>query len=230
MGGRHMIRRRFGIPMVGLILVIILLPLRAPAEASQIANHVRIAHLAWEHPRMPDALRLILLRHFDAYLAGAAGPDVFTNLVGHYDELAHTPHYHRTGELIRQMLAIAYSQPEVHLRERYLAYTVGWITHYYVDIHEHRLVNGYGGYFKHESPRHKTLEHFEIAHVMTRSEHPDTLPYVAAASGLPIPFVVDALFRTFPQSLVERLVSRARRQGQGEGRYRPCCTRSTPRD
>jgi hypothetical protein len=170
-----------------------------PLEASQIANHLRIAHFAWEDPRVPLQLRLVILRHFPAYLAGAAGPDVYTNLVGQYDELAHMPHYHRTGRLIREMLGIAYAQPDVRLRERYLAYTLGWITHYYVDTCEHQLVNRFGGYYKHDAARHKTLETFEIAHVLARSEHPDTLPYVAPASGLPAEFVTEALRRTFPE-------------------------------
>jgi hypothetical protein len=170
------------------------------ADASQIANHVRVARQAWQHPLTPPAIKGIIARNLDAYQAGAAGPDVFTNLVGQYDELAHMPHYRRTGELIRQLIAIAYEQSDVARRERYLAYALGWLTHYHLDFHEHRLVNRYGGYYKLDHTRHKALEMFETAHVMASVPDPSVL--VAPASGLPDRIVYDALTRLFPTDLV----------------------------
>ena len=183
------------------ILLAVTLCVAYPAAASQVANHIRTAELALADKRTPAIIKRLIERHMDYYRAGAAGPDVM-NTLGLTYWTAKNAHYKKTGELINNMLRIvgegfktASTEPEQIEREQNLAYTLGWITHYYLDIREHGIVNRYGGYYDVSDKRHKTLEMFETAHVYNIS--PKGRKYTARAAAMPIKFVLYAYLRTY---------------------------------
>lgn len=201
--------------------------------ASQIANHIRVALAVKDDPAIPTHLRDLIDRHIEFYKAGAAGPDTLTNIAGvaahkHFDQrgdslsqelkygysLAKDAHYKRTGQLLTHMMRIASTEKDVTKREQHFVFALGWLTHYWVDVYEHRLVNNYGGFYEIDPLRHKHLEGFETTHVFVMGQYPLDA-YVARSAGFPTDFVNRAFGATFPDywdsSLKERTKQRATR-------------------
>ncbi|MFQ5729550.1 MAG: zinc dependent phospholipase C family protein, partial [Waddliaceae bacterium] len=140
-------------------------------------------------------------KYSDFYIAGAAGPDVIGNLVGELYPIAKNTHYKRTGAFIVNMIKISNQQKVSSKRAAYLAYALGWMTHYFLDIHEHKIVNDYAGLYKVNPERHITLEMLETAHVFEISEHKKTGPYIAPAKGLPIGLIQKAFGETYSRNI-----------------------------
>lgn len=198
------------------LVLCLMLGLANWAVGSQIANHIRVALLVKDDPRTPPQIKALLDRNLDFYKAGAAGPDVLTNLVGvlshkHHEErelgkreylkygfsLAKDAHYRRTGQLLTQMLRLAASEKDPLKREQQLAYALGWLTHYWVDSMEHVVVNQYGGFYEVNPLWHRQMEAFESTHVFSIADHPPE-SYIAPAAGFPTDFVNHAFGAAFP--------------------------------
>lgn len=177
------------------VLVVLLCFLASPLFASQIANHIRIAYKAMDDPRTPDIIREILSNNKEAYAAGAAGPDILTNLTGQHSAIAHLAHYSRTSDLITNMIWLL-SQGKDPNTESYLAYVLGWLAHGYLDIYEHGVVDQYGGYYKVDPEWHKKMEMFETSHVFAISEYPSSI-YIAKRKYLPSLFLKSAFTMTY---------------------------------
>lgn len=177
----------------------------APVLASQIANHIRVARLARDHRDTPRDVREFLLRYSDFYEAGAAGPDVIGNVLGSLPgfSTAKNAHYKKTGALIMNMLKVSYRQQDEARGAEYLAYTLGWMTHFFVDVHEHKVINDYGGLFDIDPERHIRLEMLEIAHVYEISEQERAAPYIALAKGIPSDLMREAYQDTYSKPLGE---------------------------
>ena len=172
----------------------------SPASSSQIANHIRVAMLAYEDARTPRVIKEILEYTLNYYKAGAAGPDVFDNIEGTLHLVRKTSHYESTGKLIQNMLRLSLEEFSDELKTRF-AYTLGWITHYYLDTEEHKVVNRYGGYYEIDHGRHKNLEMFETAHIYV-FEQPDPRGapdhYIAPWSRTITEFLNRAFGETYP--------------------------------
>jgi len=169
------------------------------AYCSQISNHVRVAYLAMNDPGTPEKIHQLIKRNQKYYQNGSAGPDIL-NLVGQYSGLAVKAHYKNTGKLIKTMLQLAATESDPVKREQQLAYTLGWITHGYLDVFEHAVVNQYGGYFKTNEHRHKKLELFESTHVMAISQFPIE-SFVTDRLSLPAQFLQRTFLETYPLAL-----------------------------
>lgn len=191
----------------GFTVLVLALAFGCPARASQIANHIRIAYKAMDDPRTPPLIREILSKNLESYAAGAAGPDILTNVTGQHSALAELPHYSRTSNLITNMLWLL-SQGKDPNTESYLAYVLGWLTHGYQDIFEHAVVDRYGGYYqiKENRPWHKQLEMFETAHVFAIAGYNPDRPYVAKREWFPSMLLKSAFQLTYGSADLSKVV------------------------
>jgi hypothetical protein len=195
------------------LVLTLLLVAAAGSDASQIPGHIYAALKALESA--PPAVQEVVSGNLEAYLCGAAGPDVaYTasyiqlgasaliglevfppGTEGHGDDPRHGP---KTGQLIRNMFDLADGNHQE------TAFALGWLTHYCVDNVIHPLVNQYGGYYAEDADHHKVLEMMESEHVFQKADPKTHELYVLKPRldsdwpDFPVWLVNNAYDETFP--------------------------------
>lgn len=188
-----------------LALILYAICMSSPANASQQPGHIHLALVALESTT-PD-ISALLAAYPSHYTAGATGPDIGLLAYAVREKLGiehpgSMPHYHKSGQLIVNMLRRARNDEE-------RAFALGWLTHYWVDCTIHPLVNQFGGYYTGPGAepgakdRHVQLEMFEAKHVLhTAVSRYDSRPgvldfYSIRRSQVPVGLVSDAFFDTY---------------------------------
>lgn len=150
--------------------------LLSPAiEASLIPGHIYLAQQVI--PKLPPWLKDAVEKNQNAYYLGALGHDIadwasYYQRLGFGSDAGALLHEVKTGPLIIQMLRVYREKYENYdypvfenISKKYLAFWMGWVTHWVTDAYIHTLVDKYGGNYHNEKSRHIQLELVESKHV-----------------------------------------------------------------
>jgi hypothetical protein len=195
-----------------IVVLLFALALASQAWASQSVAHVYVALKAYDSA--PQAVKELIDRDREAYLAGATGPDIclLTYLSAEAFSMDHPgleAHYNRTGQIIMNMLKLAAADPDPGKRDQGIAFALGWITHYSTDCVVHAIINNFGGYFEEGGDyvvRHKHLELAECEHVFSKN-FGDPGEYTINPSEVPASLITAAFNETFPDNIVYKPIT-----------------------
>jgi hypothetical protein len=162
------------IAKIGIFIALFFL-LSPAVEASLIPGHIYLAQQVI--PKLPPWLRDAVEKNKNAYYLGALGHDIadwasYYQRLGFGSDAGALLHEVKTGPLIIQMLRVYrgkyenYDYPVLEsISKKYLAFWMGWVTHWVTDAYIHTLVDKYGGNYHNEKSRHIQLELVESKHV-----------------------------------------------------------------